>query len=349
MKKGKYFKLKISLIISFCLIVTGLVGSFYMVYTMEIKANSIIDSKNKYLTKEILRTDKEIKTIDLRNYFNSEIQVEKSDDNFNHIIVTYKNEVYTTEVNYDKNFNDKVVLTGNLISNNKQYSIFNAVEKIIDEHINYGGFIDIFTKQNNEFKNQNKIILKLKNPVSVVSSKNLNLGKIDGELIINEIDKNYYPLDDINSLNIISLSDEIKVKNYDSEVLELSQRYEQKVLYDFIKMKELTVKSNFSRERMKITSNINAENISETVYVNLENLDTNLNVEKAKNVVLYGIPNSNIEIKYNQKDENKNLFLKGEYYKNSKGKDERKFILTIDSESIYYSKDGKYDNKEKLK
>lgn len=29
-----------------------------MIYTMEVKVNSIIDSKNKYLTKEILRTDK---------------------------------------------------------------------------------------------------------------------------------------------------------------------------------------------------------------------------------------------------------------------------------------------------
>lgn len=47
-KKGKYFKLKYPLVISFCLIVTGLVGSFYMIYTMEVKANPNMNSKNKY-------------------------------------------------------------------------------------------------------------------------------------------------------------------------------------------------------------------------------------------------------------------------------------------------------------
>ena len=59
--RGKYFKLKVFAIISFSLIVIGATGTYKMSCEMQKKVTKEIDKKYTYSTKEILKTEKEIK------------------------------------------------------------------------------------------------------------------------------------------------------------------------------------------------------------------------------------------------------------------------------------------------
>lgn len=49
-----------------------------------------------------MKTEKEIKYLDLSEYEGYNVEIKKSQDNFDHITVTYKDKYFENEVNFDE-------------------------------------------------------------------------------------------------------------------------------------------------------------------------------------------------------------------------------------------------------
>ena len=53
-----------------------------------------IEKKLTYSTKEILKTDKDIKYVDLIKYNGDNVEIKKSQDDYNRITVIYKDKIF---------------------------------------------------------------------------------------------------------------------------------------------------------------------------------------------------------------------------------------------------------------
>lgn len=350
--KGKYFKLKFIVCIFLSFIVIGGVGSFYLVSSMEEKFNSKVESESKLTSLEILKTDKEIKSIDLQEYHGKVIEISKSDDNLNHILIKTKPKYIQTSVIFDKEFSDKVKVFSKNIFTNKLYKPFSKFEEVFDNSLVSGEIINFFGKRNS-IKNKEKIILKLKNPVEILFNKNLSKDKenFDYSLIKNELDFNLYKniltgnglIYEINKNDLFN-TDEFKIKNFSDEVLNIGKFSFKNMKVETSKIKNLTIDSlggiyHNNNDDDLIT--IDCKNVEKMVKINLENLSSNINIVNAKSVILNKLPlHAEVLINYKINDEIKSLKILSKF----KNKKTLERVITIDSKEIFRAKSKGEEN-----
>ena len=129
--KGKYFKLKVLAIVSFCLITVGFTGSYKLFCEVQKRVDEEIEKKLTYTTKEILKTDKDIKYVDLIKYNGDNVEIKKSQDDYNHITVIYKDKYFDNAVVFDKKNENKIDVVTKTIKK-EEFSRFNFIGKIIE-------------------------------------------------------------------------------------------------------------------------------------------------------------------------------------------------------------------------
>lgn len=343
--KGKYFKLKCVFCVFLSFIVIGSIGSFYLVSYVEGKTKTKIESESKLTSLEILKTDKEIKSIDLLEYKGKVIEVSKSDDGFNHIIVETKPKYIQNNAFFDKKVLGKVNVISKSIFTNKMYKAFSKFEEVFDRALVDGEITNIFGKRTS-LNNKEKIILKLKNPIELRFNKNLFRDKenFDFSLIKNEFSFDLYKGDldgygliyEINKNDLFNI-DEFKIKNFSDEVLNIGKFAFKDVKIETSKIKKLKVGSLagvYNRKNDDLIT-IDCKNVEKVVEINLEELCSNINIVNAKSVILNKISICcDFLINYKVKDDKKSLKIS----KNIKNKKENIVkTITIDSNEIFRS------------
>ena len=157
--KGKYFKLKVLVIVSFCLITVGFTGSYKMFCEVQKRVDEEIEKKLTYSTKEILKTDKDIKYVDLIKYNGDNVEIKKSQDNYNRITVIYKDKYFENEVVFDKKNENKIDVVTKTIKK-EEFSRFNFIGIIIENSVLYNKFSSTFSNMYN-IEDKTKIIIEV--------------------------------------------------------------------------------------------------------------------------------------------------------------------------------------------
>lgn len=357
--KAKYFKLKLASIFSFVFIVVGALGSFYLVSSMEEKINEIVTMKSKIQRIELLKTDKEVTSLDLVKYNKYTVELEKSEDGFNHIIAETIPEYTECNAEFDKNIAGRVNISSNSLIKNKNYKPFSKIEEIVDENIVFGNKITLFSK-NFENRMKDKIILKLVKPVEIRFNNKLIADKnnFDYSLLKNELTYDSYEygravylLDyGIVKSNLFE-TNEFTVKNFSEDVLTISNFDFKKVKFEANKMDKILVISDgvsYEHHYDELIT-LDAKNIKEFVEVDLKGISSNINVTGAKAVVLEGIPDhTEILVKYKNKDEEKSFVIEPSAKNCTRG-DIFKKVITIEADEIYRTEKDNYILKNGLK
>ena len=164
--KGKYFKLKVLSIFSFSLIVVGFTGSYKMVCEVQRRVDEEIDKKLTYSSKEILKTEKEIKYLDLSRYEGYNVEIKKSQDEYNRITVTYKDKYFDNEANFDEKNENKIDIITKRIDNEKN-SRFDYVGKMVENSVIYNKLSYSFIKPSKK-EDKTKIVIEVKNPIEIM-------------------------------------------------------------------------------------------------------------------------------------------------------------------------------------
>ncbi len=185
--RGKYFKLKVLAITSFSLIAIGFTGSYKMFCEVQRRVDEEIEKKSTYSTKEILKTEKEIKYLDLSEYEGYNVEIKKSQDNFSRITVTYKDKYFENEVNFDEKSGNKVgVITRRI--NLKNSSKFDLITRIIDDSVIYSKFSSSFVSSSKK-DDKTKIVIEVKKPIEIMGTV---MGNKDNDLLKKELTYSAY-------------------------------------------------------------------------------------------------------------------------------------------------------------
>ena len=330
--KGKYFKLKVLSIFSFSLIVVGFTGSYKMVCEVQRRVDEEIDKKLTYSSKEILKTEKEIKYLDLSRYEGYNVEIKKSQDEYNRITVTYKDKYFDNEANFDEKNENKIDIVTKRIDN-KENSRFDYVGKMIENSVIYNKLSYSFIKPSKK-EDKTKIVIEVKNPIEIMGTvkggeKNDLLKK---ELTYSTYDKNLFSGSPIRT--ILNQFNEFTIKDVNDEKIEIPNTNLKTLNYTTEKIEKLLIagrRENKSKD-YDTTVNVDTKNVKDFVEVDLNSLTTDLNITGAKKVILEGMPSSGeIVVKYKVNGEEKS-FVINEYNKNKKTP--RK-IINIDSEKIF--------------
>jgi len=308
--KGKYFKLKVLAIVSFCLITVGFTGSYKLFCEVQKRVDEEIEKKLTYTTKEILKTDKDIKYVDLIKYNGDNVEIKKSQDDYNHITVIYK---------------DKY----------EEFSRFNFIGKIIENSVMYNKFSSTFSNMD-DIEDKTKIIIEVKNPIEImgISKDNKNNDLLKKELTYGVYDRDLFF--DRTIRNILNQFNEFTIKDVNDEIIEIPKIKLKKLNYSTTNIEKLLIsgdKSSYEEEYDDLPEvNVDTKNIKDFVEVDLNSLTTDLNITGAKKVILEGMPMSGeIVVKYKVNDEEKSFTIN----KSSKNKNSSRKTIYIDSEKIF--------------
>ena len=332
--KGKYFKLKVLAIVSFCLIAVGFTGSYKMFCEVQKRVDEEIEKKLTYTTKEILKTNKEIKYVDLIKYNGDNVEIKKSEDNYNHITVIYKDKYFENEVVFDKKNENKIDVVTKTIKK-EEFSRFNFIGKIIENSVMYNKFSSTFSKMDN-IEDKTKIIIEVKNPIEImgISKDNKNNDLLKKELTYGVYDKDLFF--DRTIRNILNQFNEFTIKDVNDEIIEIPKIKLKKLNYTTTNIEKLLIsgdKSSYEEEYDDLPEvNVDTKNVKDFVEVDLNSLTTDLNITGAKKVIIEGMPMSGeIVVKYKVNGEEKSFTIN----KSSKNKNSTRKTIYIDSEKIF--------------
>ena len=330
--KGKYFKLKVLSIFSFSLIVVGFTGSYKMVCEVQRRVDEEIDKKLTYSSKEILKTEKEIKYLDLSRYEGYNVEIKKSQDEYNRITVTYKDKYFENEANFDEKNENKIDIITKRIDNEKN-SRFDYVGKMIENSVIYNKLSYSFIKPSKK-EDKTKIVIEVKNPIEIMGTvkggeKNDLLKK---ELTYSTYDKNLFSGSPIRT--ILNQFNEFTIKDVNDEKIEIPNTHLKTLNYTTEKIEKLLIagrRENKSKD-YDTTVNVDTKNVKDFVEVDLNSLTTDLNITGAKKVILEGMPSSGeIVVKYKVNGEEKSFVIN----ESNKNKKTPRKIINIDSEKIF--------------
>ena len=332
--KGKYFKLKVLVIVSFCLITVGFTGSYKMFCEVQKRVDEEIEKKLTYTTKEILKTDKDIKYVDLIKYNGDNVEIKKSQDNYNRITVIYKDKYFENEVVFDKKNENKIDVVTKTIKK-EEFSRFNFIGKIIENSVLYNKFSSTFSNMYN-IEDKTKIIIEVKNPIEImgISKDNKNNDLLKKELTYGVYDKDLFF--DRTIRNILNQFNEFTIKDVNDEIIEIPKIKLKKLNYSTTNIEKLLIsgdKSSYEEEYDDLPEvNVDTKNVKDFVEVDLNSLTTDLNITGAKKVILEGMPMSGeIVVKYKVNDEEKSFTIN----KSSENKNSTRKTIYIDSEKIF--------------
>jgi hypothetical protein len=332
--KGKYFKLKVLAIVSFCLIAVGFTGSYKMFCEVQKRVDEEIEKKLTYTTKEILKTDKDIKYVDLIKYNGDNVEIKKSQDNYNRITVIYKDKYFENEVVFDKKNENKIDVVTKTIKK-EEFSRFNFIGKIIENSVMYNKFSSTFSKMDN-IEDKTKIIIEVKNPIEImgISKDNKNNDLLKKELTYGVYDKDLFF--DRTIRNILNQFNEFTIKDVNDEIIEIPKIKLKKLNYTTTNIEKLLIsgdKSSYEEEYDDLPEvNVDTKNVKDFVEVDLNSLTTDLNITGAKKVIIEGMPMSGeIVVKYKVNGEEKSFTIN----KSSKNKNSTRKTIYIDSEKIF--------------
>ena len=332
--KGKYFKLKVLVIVSFCLITVGFTGSYKMFCEVQKRVDEEIEKKLTYTTKEILKTDKDIKYVDLIKYNGDNVEIKKSQDNYNRITVIYKDKYFENEVVFDKKNENKIDVVTKTIKK-EEFSRFNFIGKIIENSVMYNKFSSTFSKMDN-IEDKTKIIIEVKNPIEImgISKDNKNNDLLKKELTYGVYDKDLFF--DRTIRNILNQFNEFTIKDVNDEIIEIPKIKLKKLNYTTTNIEKLLIsgdKSSYEEEYDDLPEvNVDTKNVKDFVEVDMNSLTTDLNITGAKKVILEGMPMSGeIVVKYKVNGEEKSFTIN----KSSKNKNSTRKTIYIDSEKIF--------------
>ena len=332
--KGKYFKLKVLAIVSFCLIAVGFTGSYKMFCEVQKRVDEEIEKKLTYTTKEILKTDKDIKYVDLIKYNGDNVEIKKSEDNYNRITVIYKDKYFENEVVFDKKNENKINVVTKTIKK-EEFSRFNFIGKIIENSVMYNKFSSTFSKMDN-MEDKTKIIIEVKNPIEImgISKDNKNNDLLKKELTYGVYDKDLFF--DRTMRNILNQFNEFTIKDVNDEIIEIPKIKLKKLNYFTTNIEKLLIsgdKSSYEEEYDDLPEvNVDTKNVKDFVEVDLNSLTTDLNITGAKKVILEGMPMSGeIVVKYKVNGEEKSFTIN----KSSENKNSTRKTIYIDSEKIF--------------
>ena len=332
--KGKYFKLKVLAIVSFCLITVGFTGSYKMFCEVQKRVDEEIEKKLTYSTKEILKTDKDIKYVDLIKYNGDNVEIKKSQDNYNRITVIYKDKYFENEVVFDKKNENKIDVVTKTIKK-EEFSRFNFIGKIIENSVMYNKFSSTFSNMDN-IEDKTKIIIEVKNPIEImgISKDNKNNDLLKKELTYGVYDKDLFF--DRTIRNILNQFNEFTIKDVNDEIIEIPKIKLKKLNYSTTNIEKLLIsgdKSSYEEEYDDLPEvNVDTKNVKDFVEVDLNSLTTDLNITGAKKVILEGMPMSGeIVVKYKVNGEEKSFTIN----KSSENKNSTRKTIYIDSEKIF--------------
>ena len=321
--RGKYFKLKVLAITSFSLIAIGFTGSYKMFCEVQRRVDEEIEKKSTYSTKEILKTEKEIKYLDLSEYEGYNVEIKKSQDNFDHITVTYKDKYFENEVNFDEKSGNKVgVITRRI--NLKNSSKFDLITRIIDDSVIYSKFSSSFISSSKK-DDKTKIVIEVKKPIEIMGTV---MGNKDNDLLKKELTYSAYDKKLFSGKNIKEVLNQFEIPNTNLKILNYATGKIQKLL---IAGRGMAYSENESKDNLT-TVNVDTKNVKDFVEVNLNSLTTDLNITGAKKVVLEGMPNSGeIVVKYKVNGKEKSFVIN----ESNKNKKTARKIININSEKIF--------------
>ena len=332
--KGKYFKLKVLAIVSFCLIAVGFTGSYKMFCEVQKRVDEEIEKKLTYTTKEILKTDKDIKYVDLIKYNGDNVEIKKSQDNYNRITVIYKDKYFENEVVFDKKNENKIDVVTKTIKK-EEFSRFNFIGKIIENSVMYNKFSSTFSKMDN-MEDKTKIIIEVKNPIEImgISKDNKNNDLLKKELTYGVYDKDLFF--DRTIRNILNQFNEFTIKDVNDEIIEIPKIKLKKLNYTTTNIEKLLIsgdKSSYEEEYDDLPEvNVDTKNVKDFVEVDLNSLTTDLNITGAKKVIIEGMPMSGeIVVKYKVNGEEKSFTIS----ESKKGKHTARKTIYVDSEKIF--------------
>ena len=321
--RGKYFKLKVLAITSFSLIAIGFTGSYKMFCEVQRRVDEEIEKKSTYSTKEILKTEKEIKYLDLSEYEGYNVEIKKSQDNF-------------SRVNFDEKSGNKVgVITRRI--NLKNSSKFDLITRIIDDSVIYSKFSSSFVSSSKK-DDKTKIVIEVKKPIEIMGTV---MGNKDNDLLKKELTYSAYDKKLFSGKNIkevLNQFDEFTIKDVNDEKIEIPNTNLKILNYTTGKIQKLLIagrgmaySENESKDNLA-TVNVDTKNVKDFVEVNLNSLTTDLNITGAKKVVLEGMPSSGeIVVKYKVNGEEKSFVIND----SNKNKKTARKIINIDSEKIF--------------
>lgn len=332
--KGKYFKLKVLVIVSFCLITVGFTGSYKMFCEVQKRVDEEIEKKLTYTTKEILKTDKDIKYVDLIKYNGDNVEIKKSQDDYNHITVIYKDKYFDNAVVFDKKNENKIDVVTKTIKK-EEFSRFNFIGKIIENSVMYNKFSSTFSNMD-DIEDKTKIIIEVKNPIEImgISKDNKNNDLLKKELTYGVYDKDLFF--DRTIRNILNQFNEFTIKDVNDEIIEIPKIKLKKLNYSTTNIEKLLIsgdKSSYEEEYDDLPEvNVDTKNVKDFVEVDLNSLTTDLNITGAKKVILEGMPMSGeIVVKYKVNGEEKSFTIN----KSSENKNSTRKTIYIDSEKIF--------------
>ena len=332
--KGKYFKIKVLAIVSFCLIAVGFTGSYKMLCEVQRRADEEIEKKLTYSSKEILKTEKEIKYIDLSKYEGYNVEIKKSQDEYNRITVTYKDKYFDNEANFDEKNNNKIDVITKRIDDDKS-SRFDYVSKFIDNSVMYNKLsYSLISPSKKEDKT--KIVIEVKNPIEIMGMAN---GNIDNELLKKELTYNVYNKNlffENSILEVLNQFKEFTIKDVNDEKIEIPKMNLKTLNYTTTNIEKLLISGNKSSYDVEYDDlpivNIDTKNVKDFVEVDINSLTTDLNITGAKKVILEGMPRSGeILVKYKINGEEKS-FVINESEPNEKT---TRKVINIESDKIF--------------
>lgn len=332
--KGKYFKIKVLAIVSFCLIAVGFTGSYKMLCEVQRRADEEIEKKLTYSSKEILKTEKEIKYIDLSKYEGYNVEIKKSQDEYNRITVTYKDKYFDNEANFDEKNNNKIDVITKRIDDDKS-SRFDYVSKFIDNSVMYNKLsYSLISPSKKEDKT--KIVIEVKNPIEIMGtvkgSENNELLK--KELTYSAYDKNLFSGSPIK--NMLNQFNEFTIKDVNDEKIEIPKMNLKTLNYTTTNIEKLLISGDKSYYDVEYDDlpivNIDTKNVKDFVEVDINSLTTDLNITGAKKVILEGMPRfGEIVVKYKINGEEKS-FVINESKQNEKT---TRKVINIESDKIF--------------
>lgn len=332
--KGKYFKLKVLAIVSFCLITVGFTGSYKLFCEVQKRVDEEIEKKLTYTTKEILKTDKDIKYVDLIKYNGDNVEIKKSQDDYNHITVIYKDKYFENEVVFDKKNENKIDVVTKTIKK-EEFSRFNFIGKIIENSVMYNKFSSTFSNMD-DIEDKTKIIIEVKNPIEImgISKDNKNNDLLKKELTYGVYDRDLFF--DRTIRNILNQFNEFTIKDVNDEIIEIPKIKLNKLNYTTTNIEKLLIsgdKSSYEEEYDDLPEvNVDTKNVKDFVEVDLNSLTTDLNITGAKKVILEGMPMSGeIVVKYKINGEERSFTIN----KSSENKNSTRKTIYIDSEKIF--------------
>ena len=354
MKKSN-FKLKIAIIVSFVCVMVGAMGSFYLVNGISDEAYKVAKNKISYKSKELISTKNQINYLEINGFNYSKVDIKKSEDGINRVLVKYKEGFAEPSADFSKEFEDKLEINYNKKNLKKYYGTFDIVERWIDEYLDNDIHVSYFLLGGlNKIENETALEIQLVNPTQVFGYFNLKNTNVISEIVKNELDlkkfdiqkyKKYSSrLNDFSSIHYFQK--EFKLYNYSDDEYQLDNIISEKLYLETDKIENLLIYGNYENTESKYHKyyEFNAENIENNFEIDLSNINSNIIVNKAKNVVIKGIPNNSTVIKiiYKSKDSDveKHFTILGNDG-NDNNYSKENISIVVDAENIYRTESNK--------